>query len=226
MKKLKNKLLDILLLPVRLHDGLTDRRATLIAGIVVVGAIDFLGTDVKYTMALTRELFFGKLVPDIVYNASMAVLVLLVLGLVDVICTCVPLFDISRYFKRKEAQFIANTGIKAGEQEPPVRPTAARVMKVYILSHFLIVPVSMILNYVFSLDFIDKSSPIVQNLLLVVYMLIMVWGAAVLTRGINAIFRFNVLFRRFIFLVVFTWQFIFGMVFDILIIDWLMQLFR
>ena len=41
MKKLKNKLLDILLLPVRLHDGLTDRRATLIAGIVVVRAIDF-----------------------------------------------------------------------------------------------------------------------------------------------------------------------------------------
>ena len=107
-----------------------------------------------------------------------------------------------------------------------MQPTAARVMKVYILSHFLIVPVSMILNYVFPLDFIDKSSPIVQNLLLVVYMLIMVWGAAVLTRGINTIFRFNVLFRRFIFLVVFTWQFIFGMVFDILIINWLMQLFR
>ena len=133
-------------------------------------------TDVKYTMALTRELFFGKLVPDIVYNASMAVLVLLVLGLVDVICTCVPLFDISRYFKRKEAQFIANTGIKAGEQEPPVRPTAARVMKVYILSHFLIVPVSMILNYVFSWISSIRVLPSCKTCCWW-YMLIMVWGA-------------------------------------------------
>ncbi|HOQ06411.1 MAG TPA: hypothetical protein PK127_01405 [Clostridiales bacterium] len=223
MDKLKNKLLDILLFPARLYEGLTDRKATLIAGIVLVGAIDFLLPDVK---GIVKELFLGKSAPDIVYNAGMAALVLMLLGFIDVIFVSVPLFDIAAYLKRKEARFISETGIEGGEQQPPLQPTVIKVMKAYVILHFLVIPVQLIINYAIPPEVFEDGSALLQNLSVLLFMLIMIWGAAILTRGINSIFRFGMLFRRLIFIIVFTWQYIFGMVFDLLIINWLMQLFR
>ena len=65
-----------------------------------------------------------------------------------------------------------------------------------------------------------------QNLLLILFMALMVLHAAIMTRGIDALFRMNMLFQRLLFIIVFTWNFLFGMVFDAMIVDWLMRLFR
>ena len=62
------------------------------------------------------------------------------------------LFDIARYLKKKETQFIMNTGIRAKDQSLRCDPSVFKVMKVYIVSHFIIIPVSLALNYLFSLD--------------------------------------------------------------------------
>ena len=134
--------MNILAYPISLYEKLTDRKATLIAGIVLIGVIDFLLPDVKF---IIKELFTDKSVPDIVYNAGMAVLVLLLLGFVDVICLSVPLFDIFRYLKRK-IQFVSTTGIGKEDEQPPLRPSVIKVMKIYIMSHFIIIPVSLAYN--------------------------------------------------------------------------------
>lgn len=223
MDKLKKKLMDILAYPISLYEKLTDRKATLIAGIVLIGVIDFLLPDVKF---IIKELFTDKSVPDIVYNAGMAVLVLLLLGFVDVICISVPLFDIFRYLKRKEIQFVSTTGIGKEDEQPPLRPSVIKVMKIYIMSHFIIIPVSLAYNLWDTRFITEDSSALLVNLALIFFMIINIWAAAIMTRGLNAIFRFNMLFRRLTFIIVFTWNFLFGMVFDVMIKNWLMQLFR
>lgn len=223
MENFKKKLLNLLLFPVKAYEKLTDGKATLIAGIVLIGVIDFLLPDVMF---IIKNLFIGKSTPDIVYNAGMAVLVLLLLGFIDVICISAPLFDIAGYLKKKETQFIMNTGIGARDQKPPLQPSVFKVMKVYIVSHFIIIPVSLALNYLFSLDTAGDGSVLMQNLLLILFMALMVWHAAIMTRGIDALFRMNMLFQRLLFIIVFTWNFLFGMVFDAMIVDWLMRLFR
>ncbi len=223
MDKLKKKLMNILAYPISLYEKLTDRKATLIAGIVLIGVIDFLLPDVKF---IIKELFTDKSVPDIVYNAGMAVLVLLLLGFVDVICISVPLFDIFRYLKRKEIQFVSTTGIGKEDEQPPLRPSVIKVMKIYIMSHFIIIPVSLACNLWDTRFITEDSSALLVNLALIFFMIINIWAAAIMTRGLNAIFRFNMLFRRLTFIIVFTWNFLFGMVFDVMIKNWLMQLFR
>jgi hypothetical protein len=223
MDKLKKKLMNILAYPISLYEKLTDRKATLIAGIVLIGVIDFLLPDVKF---IIKELFTDKSVPDIVYNAGMAVLVLLLLGFVDVICISVPLFDIFRYLKRKEIQFVSTTGIGKEDEQPPLRPSVIKVMKIYIMSHFIIIPVSLAYNLWYTRFITEDSSALLVNLALTFFMIINIWAAAIMTRGLNAIFRFNMLFRRLTFIIVFTWNFLFGMVFDVMIKNWLMQLFR
>ena len=223
MDKLKKKLMNILAYPISLYEKLTDRKATLIAGIVLIGVIDFLLPDVKF---IIKELFTDKSVPDIVYNAGMAVLVLLLLGFVDVICISVPLFDIFRYLKRKEIQFVSTTGIGKEDEQPPLRPSVIIVMKIYIMSHFIIIPVSLACNLWDTRFITEDSSALLENLALIFFMIINIWAAAIMTRGLNAIFRFNMLFRRLTFIIVFTWNFLFGMVFDVMIKNWLMQLFR
>ena len=99
-------------------------------------------------------------------------------------------------------------------------------MKIYIMSHFIIIPVSLAYNPCYTRLITEDSSALLVNLALIFFMIINIWAAAIMTRGLNAIFRFNMLFRRLTFIIVFTWNFLFGMVFDVMIKNWLMQLFR
>lgn len=223
MNRIRAKLADILAFPVRSYERLTDRRASLIAGIVLVGAIDFLLPDVMYVI---KEFFLGKTAADIAYNAVMSVVVLLLLGFIDVIFISVPLFDFFRYIKRKELQFAKETGMGEGVLTADLQPSAIKVMKIYIMSHFIIIPVTTAFYYALSRNVTENSSALMQNLAMVFFMVILIWAAAIIARGINVIFRFNTVFRRLTFIVVFTWNFLFGMVFDVMIINWLMRLFR
>jgi hypothetical protein len=107
-----------------------------------------------------------------------------------------------------------------------LQPSAIKVMKIYIMSHFIIVPVSTAYYYAITKNMTESSSPLMQNLALLLFMVIMIWSAAIMARGINVIFRFNTVFKRLTFISVFTWNFLFGMVFDVMIMGWLMRLFR
>jgi len=223
MSKIKAKLADILAFPAKTYEKLTDKRASLVAGIVLVGLIDFLLPDVMYVI---KEFFLGKSSADIAYNAGMSVVVLLLLGFIDVIFVSVPLFDFFRYIKRKELQLAKENGMGGDDLTTDLQPSAIKVMKIYIMSHFIIVPVSTAYYYAITKNMTESSSPLMQNLALLLFMVIMIWSAAIMARGINVIFRFNTVFKRLTFISVFTWNFLFGMVFDVMIMGWLMRLFR
>lgn len=232
MNGLKDKLLDILLYPARLFEKLTDNRAALFAGIVLIGAIDLLLPDIT---AVYKHLFTGKPVNDVYFNAVLAVLIIVVLGLVDVIFVAMPLFDFFKFIKKKEVggyeqeqeqehgQIVSS--IKKREDREHIA-SPVKVMKVYIMSHFIIIPVTIIVHYIFLRNLGENSPAWLQNLVLVYFMLILIWSAAIITRGINTLFRFNPIFTRLTFIIVFAWNFLFGMVFDLQIMNWLLKLFR
>lgn len=230
MRKFRDRLADILTYPARYFENLTDKKASLAAGIILVGVIDLFLPDVVNTFNI---FFSGKSAQDILYNAVIAVFVMLALGIIDVVFIGVPLFDIFRYLKRKETAM----GIVSEINEDPSRQTfnwdalkhkasSVKVMKIYIMSHFIIVPASVMVYYALTSHITNESPEWMQNLGLVFFMLTLIWSAAIMARGINTLFRFNPLFKRLTFMIVFTWNFIFSMVFSAQIINWLLRLFR
>lgn len=241
MKKFMDILADIFAYPVRLYEKLTDKKVTLVLGIVLVGAIDLLLPNAANVF---KVIFGGRSAGDIGFNAVMTAVVILVLGLIDVVFIGVPLFDIFKYLKKKEAtmamQLVDQGDLRKSDDEEDENPllrlkrsitaehnaSAIKVMKVYIMSHFLIVPVHTLFYYTLTRGITTESAPWLQNLSLAIFMGILIWSAGIMSRGINVLFRFNPLYRRLTFIIVFTWNYIFMMVFNIQIVNWLLKLFR
>lgn len=223
MNSLMSKLLDILLYPVRLFEKLTDNKAALYAGILLVGAIDLLLPDISYVM---KYLFGGKPENDVYINAVLAVIIIAVLGIVDVIFVSIPLFDFFKFIKKKEGSVSGLEHEQKNGQVSSFAATPIKIMKVYIMSHFIIIPVSTIVHYVFLRNIAAESPAWMQYLALAFFMLIFIWTAAIMARGINTLFHFNPIFARLTFIVVFTWNYLFGMVFDMQIMNWLLKIFR
>lgn len=215
------RLLDILTFPKKSYENLTDNKKTLFAGIVMVGAIDLLLPDVVY---IFKTLFLNKQTADIVYNAVMMVVLLLLLGFIDVFFVAIPLFDIFRMIKVKEMNIGKNSELKV-ETAEDLKPSYIKVMKIYIMTHFIIVPFSTAFYFAFPSN-IESGPAWMLNLALTFYMIINIWFSAIMARGINTIFRFSILFNRLSFIIIFTWNFLFGMVFEEMIVKWLMELFR
>jgi len=237
MNKIKDKLLDVLLYPVRLYDKLNDKKATLFAGIVLVGAIDLLLPDIS---AFIKLHFANKPSNIVNTNILLTVLIAVVLGIVDVTFISVPLFDFFNFIKKKEVKMYANIYKHQGsgqedsrfvlpllkKEDLEYKASRIKIMKVYIMSHFLFIPVSVILHYTFLSKIKVDSPDWIQYMALVIFMLIFIWSAGIMARGINTLFRFNPMFKMLTFIVVFTWNYLFGMVFDLQILNWLLKLFR
>jgi hypothetical protein len=223
MNNLKSKLLNILLYPTQLFDKITDKRATLYAGIILVGAIDLLLPDVA---AMFKQHFNGKPVSDIYFNTVTAILLIVVLGLIDVIFVSMPLYDFFKFIKKKEETSLTLTSSEEKIVVVPHTATSIKIMKTYIMSHFIIIPVSMILYFIFLKDVTDTSPAWQLNIALVLYMLLYIWMAAIITRGINTLFKFNPIFKKLTFIIVFGWSYLFKMVFDMQILYWLSKIFR
>lgn len=233
MNRFKTKLIDLLTYPISFYEKLSDHKVTFFIGIALVGVIDLLLPDVS---GFLKGLFNGKSPEDIRFNAAMAVFVLLLLGFIDVVFMGMPLFDFFRYLKKKEINM--NNALEGDENQSPTSvllkvteatgsiATPVKVMKVYIMSHFIITPVSVLIYYALTSGITDASPAWLQNLVLALYMLILIWSAAIIARGINVLYRFNPLFKRLTFLIVFTWNFIFGMVLSSQIMNWVLKLFR
>ena len=231
MKAIKDKLLDILLFPVKFYEKITDKKGTLYAGILLVGAIDLLLPDI---MGIFEQLFKSGPSENNFFNAFMLPVAIVLTGAVDVICIGLPLYDFFNFLKKKEIGYIGHESDVGIERElPPDKSggiqytaTAIKTMKIYVMSHFLIIPVNTLLHYVF-FSKIGENPPVwVANLALAYFMLVFIWAAAIMARGINTLFRFNPIFKRLTFIIVFAWNFLFGMVFDMQIMNWITRLFR
>ncbi len=224
---MKDKLLNILLFSKRYYERLRDRRLTLYLGILMVGAIDMLLPD---TAKILQEIFDQKASNAVLINALILVAVVVLLGIIDVVFVSIPLFDFFKFLKGKEAKVnIVQTqddpDIYSVEPSAPSGASRIKVMKAYISVHFLITPVSVAIYYLFTRN-ITAASPVgLLYLSLTFEMLIFIWMAAILSRGINSLFKFNPIFAKLTFLVVFTWNFIFSMAFSGQIMQWVWKLF-
>lgn len=203
------KLWDILLFPSKLYDRLTDNKVTLVAGVLLVGLVDFFLPDV---LATCKLYFTGKPVSDIRLNIVIAAFMVLFLGVVNTVFFSLPLFDIFKFFKKKEGL--------------PHKVTLIKVIKVYILSHFIMVPISTAAYFTIFRHINNDSSALVVNLSVALLFITMVWSAAIVARGINTLFSFNPFIRRLTFIIVFVWNYLFGVVFDMQIETWLLKIFR
>jgi hypothetical protein len=209
MENFMDKLLNILLYPAKLFSRLTDKKAALYAGIIFVGIIDLFSPDFIKTYNL---LFTNKPADNIHINTLLAILFVLLLGIVDIAFFSIPLYDIFKFFKKKEGL--------------PHEASLVKVMKVYIMTHFILIPVNTLLYYTIFRYINDKSSLFLINLSVINFFMILIWSSAIVSRGINTLFNFNPILRKLTFMVVFTWNFLLGMVFDLQIINWLMRLFK
>lgn len=203
----KETLLNILLLPKKLYQNLNGNRFTLYIGILLVGVIDtgFYLSD-KY-----RELFLDKPQSIFMENVLLACIFSLLIGIIDVLFFSKPLFDLFKRFVREEG------------------PTAGRdrfipLMKVYVVANIYNIPLQLFFLYL-----IRKTSDSPQGsmalLVLIVDLMISMWFNAIITRGINSIYRFHPLFKRLVFPVVFLWSFLLSYAMSMLY-TWASMLFR
>ncbi|HHW30922.1 MAG TPA: hypothetical protein GXX20_04495 [Clostridiaceae bacterium] len=194
------KLLNILLLPKELYKKLTDNKFSLIMGIAIVGLIDMFLPDVTGTYT---KYFVEK--PDNVLLRNIVFFVVLValIGFVDVLVISLPLRDIFKFFK-KEFNTENNNSV-------------IRIMKIYIISHFIIIPVNIVLYYTVFRNLNELSSPGLLLFAVLYSYIIIFWSTAIMYRGINAIYNFQPLFKRLVFSVVLLWGFIWSTVLDYII---------
>lgn len=221
MNDKKSRLLDILAFPKKSFESLTDNKKTLIAGIVLIGAVDLLLPDVAYFF---KTLFSGKSSDVIIYNACLMVVMILLLGFIDVLFVSVPLFDVFRALKIRELKMSRDSDLKV-DPGTEFKPTYIKVMKIYIMTHFIITPVSTAFYFAVS-GYVNESPDWLVNLAVMFALVMNIWFSAIITRGINALFRFSPLFSRLTFIIVYIWNFIFSSVFSEMIVKWLMKLFR
>lgn len=202
------KLSDILLYPRELHGRLTDRKPSLYAGIIFVGIADLFLPEFVETC---KALFSGKTSNQVIVNLLISIGVVLLLGIIDVVVFSLPLFDFFKYIKKKEGQ--------------PHNASAVKVMKVYVSSYFILLPVQLLLHYTVFREFNENSSLLLQNLFALYFFAVIIWSTAIVTRGINTLFNLNVILRKLSFIIVFTWNMLIMVAFSYQIFPWIMKIF-
>lgn len=208
MKKLWNKLF----FPAGLYERLTDNKLTLVLGIILIGLIDFFLPDVKDVCKTYFTDIGGRTAANIQFNIVAAVFIILLIGAIDVIIFSIPLFDIFKYFKKKEGL--------------PLQTSSIKVMKSYIMAHFLFIPVDVILYYALYRNITENSSDLLILLAQAALLFTTIWSSAIIARGINTLYRFGPIIRKLTFLIVFSWSFLFGTVFRMQIMEWLLKILR
>jgi hypothetical protein len=204
--KVKKFLIDRLLFPKDFFKKITDKLHTLYIGIVLIGLVD-LGMSLIYKIPFY---FYNKPTEILVYNISLALCIIILVGLLDIIFFAMPLFDIFKNFAlRKRITDIKGQFIK--------------LMKVYIVSHFLIIPLYILLHLVFKERILGLR--IYSGFFLIFKIIIIFWQSAIITRGIYIIYTFHKKLKSLVFFMVSTWVMVLGYTIDYLVSTLLTKLF-
>ncbi|AUS98255.1 hypothetical protein CDQ84_11610 [Clostridium thermosuccinogenes] len=203
---------DMLLLPKKLYQKVTDRKSTLYIGFILVGIID-LST---FIIDDFTRLFYGRPASTLFYNITLAILLAVFIGFIDVLFFSVPLFDLFKMFKRENVDASSRTLI--------------RFMKTYILVNFLVLPINLIIYTVYSN--MDKLGISLDNnysilfVILLIDLLTSIWFSGAAARGANVIYKFDPRLKNAVFMTIFTWSYILAQVFNFMIDKWAMPLFK
>lgn len=202
-----NTLLDILLFPKSFYIKISDRIHTLYPGMVLVGFIDigFALSTVMYNY------FFGRPRTVLIFNISLAICFVILMGLIDVVFFALPLFDIFKFFRVKEK--IKN-----------INGQLIKLMKIYIVSHFPVVPVNAFFYWLLLGPYkIDAVSILAYFVTSIVTPL---WHTAILSRGINTIYNFDERLKTLVFFIIYVWTTLMGYALGFITDNWLFILFK
>lgn len=208
--RMKDRLLDIFLLPRTAHQKVTDKKGTLYAGILFVGAVDM----AMPLIARYLNVFRGKPLTALNYNIGLILLFAVMLGIIDVMFFSLPLFDLFKFLKKGAAGFGSSALI--------------RFAKAYITAHLVVIP----FNILFLLLLYNPMGAIVpvsiQLLAMIYFYFIMpAWFSGIIARGVNVQFGIEPRFRPLAFAVIFTWNYLLGnYALDYVINNWVMYFFK
>ncbi len=201
-----NRIADILLFPGRIFSGLTAGKRTLAAGIIFVGACDIL---FPYVIEEYKALFnTGRGF----INAVVLLMVILITGLLDTVIFAVPVFDLFKVFKKERKHLYEGMLIK--------------VMKIYIMAHIPVIPAEIMLYYLFRDTDLTGTSTFVLLGIAILFVLPLFWFAAIISRGVNVLYRFKPFYQRLVFPAVLLWCFVISKSLNYIIMNVVLKLFR
>ncbi len=198
------KLIDIILLPRSFYQKFSEKRPALIAGIVLVGII-----DMAYLFYENySRIFMAKSGAALYYNITLAILLTVLTGFVDVLFFSMPLIDMIYLVHRRSALNINRMS------------ALTRFMKVYVVSNVLILPASLIYYILL------KNYVVSEYTAGLFYALISIWLSCAVMRGADVIYRFEQRHRAIVFAAIYSWSHILSYVLGYLIARWGLVLFR
>jgi len=204
---LRNNLLDLLLFPRSFYKKISDNIQTLYPGIILLGFIDV-------GFALGTELFgyfFGKTQSALIFNISLTIGFVLLIGLIDVVFFALPLFDIFKFFRVKER--IKN-----------LNGQLIKLMKVYVVSHFPVVPVNAFFYWLVLGPYGTETLSLAAYF--VTSVITPLWHSAILSRGINAIYEFDERLKTLVFFIAYLWTTMLGYALGFMISNWFFTLYK
>lgn len=204
---LMDYLKDMLLFPRKFYGRLTGRKSTLIAGALLVGAVDLL-----FPLALEnwKEVFFNGSSLRL-QNVLITVILIILTGLVDVAFFGIPMADLFKVFKK--------------EKEPALKGNMRTVvMKIYVVAHVFMIPAQIIIYYILKNLNIDNLNYLVVYGYTLLTLVPVIWFNAAITRGVNTVYQFDPLFKRLVFPLVFLWTFLTSEALNYAINNWILKL--
>jgi len=206
------KLLDIILLPESLYRRITDKKLTLVLGILFVGIVDI----VFAIVGNFRTYFSGEDLSKTVYNIALLILFVVIVGAMDVMFFTIPMFDLFKRFKKGEKSTISN------EQGMYVK-----LAKIYVIAHFLILIPQIVILLIY--DNVIKTLNLNSWLLYVAFFIdfiIPLWFSGAIGRGVNVIYRFRTIFGKLSYLILFVWNYVLGNALSYVISNWVIPLLK
>ncbi len=204
MQKLKPS--DILLFPVSLFKKFNDNKYSAIPGILAIGIVDV----IVPLFILSPEVFIGKSSSDLTFNIAAALLAMVIIGIADIVFFSMPLYDVFAWVgRRSKMDFSMISFIK------PV--------KIYMMAHAFIIPLNIAL-----MALIKFAPAVIFLTILDLYFtfIVPVWFAAVIYRGMNAVYAFAKEARRLVFVLILVWSLVLSYALEYIVSDLLINVFR
>ncbi len=207
---MKDRLLNIFLLPRTVYQKVTDKKATLYAGILFVGAVDIAFPLV----ARYLDLFRGKPQTTLNYNIGLILLFAVMLGIVDVMFFSLPLYDFCKFIKKGDVG--------------PGNASLMKFSKAYMLAHLVVIP----FNILFLILLYNPTGAMIPDGMVFLaaiyfYFIMPTWFTGIIARGANVIFNFEPRFKPLVFAAIFTWNYLLSnYALDYVVNNWVMYFFK
>lgn len=195
-------LLDIVLLPKKVYQSLSENKVILYLGIILVGIRDcgFFLFDGR------TALFLRKPLETLLFNIAFFTVFAVVIGLIDVLFFSLPLFDVFNKFFPKEGSVFGKNAL------------LIKLMKTYILANLITVPIhAACVGLIANKSYFPNQIGLIESAALLLYFIGLVWYYAVIYRGVNVIYKFQPLFKRLALLAVVVWEYLLGLALTLII---------